>query len=214
MVVHPHCCSWASSGKSQHHNECNQIDRAASMFVSSALSSSRCSFTHLLPSHFTLWLFGLLLFTFLLISICFTPLRDLCMLIHWITQLTHYFAYFLSSSIGLEGKMLLQTSPSCSSTTRSWIISKLYIFWMLLLRCRQPFTTTPRTTHSQKQQQASNKSDKQLNNWSTSIFCRDSLHWNLYPDSSHIHYFMLIPPQQLLAIEHHLCVLLNSGIQA
>ena len=185
------------------------------MFIFSALSSRRCSFTHLLQSHFTLLSFGLLLFAFLLLlSICFTPLRDSCMLIHWITQLTHFFAYFLLVLIMLRlGKMLLRTSSSCSNTTRLWTSSKLCIYWVLLLHYRQPFTTTPRTTQSQKLQ-ASNKSDKQLNNWSTSIFCRDSLHWNLYPDSSHIHHFMLIPRWQLLAIEHHLCVLLNSGIQA
>jgi hypothetical protein len=97
MVVHTHsCCSWASSGKSQHHNQCNQIVRAASMFVFSALSSRLCSFTHLLQSHFTILLFGLLLLAFLLLlSICFTLLRDSCMLIHWITQLTYFFVYFL-----------------------------------------------------------------------------------------------------------------------
>jgi hypothetical protein len=57
------------------------------------------------------------------------------------------------------GKMLLRTSSSCSSTTRLWTSSKLCIYWVLLLHCSQPFTTTPRTTHSQKQQ-ASSKSDK------------------------------------------------------
>ncbi len=93
IVKHPHCCSWASSGKSQRHNQCNWNIRVVLMFVfQRALSSRRRSFTDLLQLHFTLLSFGQFLFTFLLISSCFSPLRDSCMLIHWIAQLTHFFA--------------------------------------------------------------------------------------------------------------------------
>ena len=122
---------WATSGKPQHNNECNQIVRNALMFVFPAISSRWCSVTDLLQLHFTQLSFGLLLFTFFMwISSCFSLLRDSCMLIHWITQLTHLLLCLLLVLIMQLWKMLLQTYPSSCSSTRSWTCSKWCIFWV------------------------------------------------------------------------------------
>ena len=154
------------------------------MFVIWALSSRWWSFIHLLQLHFTLLLFGLLLFTFSLILSCFSPCRDSCMLIHWITQLTHFFACFLSSSCGcgksccrlvLLALVLLgsEPAPNCTFSECCCSIAGKHLL--------------------QLQEQHIHKSDKQLNNWRTSIFCWDSAlkfapryisHMLLYADSS------------------------------